>query len=233
MTGLAQGSPPPRTRLYRVAFVLGAALYVSCMIVGLGHEILKNRRLPAYNMSPISQAQEYLAKGDVRRAVEEYRMVALIDRAAYETPRQVAELLKGIGDASGEIDRAVFERDRFPGKAAAHRNLGWAYHANKRYPEALAAFQKALALDPADLDAQRGIANVWLDDDRYPEAIAAYERLLAARPGDAEAHNGLGIALMLAGRRDDALRSFQQAAALDPRFAANLERARSETGARP
>ena len=44
----------------------------------------------------------------------------------------------------------------------------------------------------------------------------------APRPGDAEAHNGLGIALMLAGRRDDALRSFQQAAALDPRFAANL-----------
>lgn len=231
MTGLAPEPAPGRTRVYRAAFVLSVGLYLSSFVMGLAYELLRNKRLPAYDMSPLSQAQEYLRRGDVQRAAQQYRMVARIDKASYDTPRQIAELLKSVGDPSGEIDQAEASRDLYPGKAAAHRNLAWAYHRNRRYDEALASFRQALALDPTDLQAQRGIAEVWLDRDRYPEAIEAYGRILSQQPSDATAHNGLAIALMQAGRRAEALRHFEEAVRLEPRFAANLQRAREQAGA--
>lgn len=235
-TAMSEAAEPPalpvRARVYRVLFALGVASYLACFLVGLTHELVTHGRLPAYDMSALTEAQEYLDRGDVQRAAQQYRMVARIDRGSFDTPRQIAELLKKVGDASGQIDAALASRDRFPLVPAAHRNLGWAYFNNRRFDEALASFRQALALDPRELEAQRGIAEVWLEQDRFPEAIEAYRRMLAERPTDATTHNGLAIALTLSGRTEEALRHFEEAARLDPGFAANLQRARAEAAAR-
>ena len=222
--------PGWKDRAYRAAWVVGAALYVSCFLMGLLYTLINKKRLPAYDLSALSQAAEHLRRGDVPRAAREYRMVIRIDRASYDTPRQLMELLQGAGDSSGQIDLALAQRDRFPRMAAAHRNLGWAYLSNKRYDEARASFQDALALDPADIDAHRGIAEAWLDQDRYPQAIAGFGEVLRRRPDDAGAHNSLAITLVLAGRRAEALAHFEEAVRLDPQFARNLERARAGAG---
>jgi tetratricopeptide (TPR) repeat protein len=221
-----------RARAYRVAFALGAAAYAACFLAGLAYTLVTRGRLPAYDMNPLTEAREYLDRGDVQRAVQEYRTVARIDRGSFDTPRQVAELLRRVGDASGQIDAAAAARDRFPRTPAAHRNLGWAYFNNRRFDEALASFREALALDPTEPEAQRGIAEVWLEQDRFPEAIEAFRRALHRHPNDAAAHNGLAIALTLSGRTEEALRHFEDAARLDPGFAANLRKARAEAGGR-
>jgi protein O-GlcNAc transferase len=231
MTGLVGPTLGASHRLYRAAFVLGVALYLSCFLLGLAYELLRDKRLPAYDMSALSQAQEFLRRGDLPRAVQQYRMAARIDRGNYDTSRRLAEMLKSVGDPSAEIDVAEADRDRLPRLAASHRALGWVYYQNRLFDEADVSFRQALAIDPGDLEAQRGVGEAALERRRLPEAIEAYRQLLGRNQADAAAHNSLAIALMQSGRREEGIQHFEEAARLDPGFATNLQHARQELGA--
>jgi tetratricopeptide (TPR) repeat protein len=68
-----------------------------------------------------------------------------------------------------------------PGDAAAWRNLGEANVARNQPAAALAAYEKAAALDERDLStlARVGMLNAQLD--RLPEAKDAFDKVLAAR----------------------------------------------------
>ena len=63
--------------------------------------------------------------------------------------------------------------------------LGNILSAQGSHYEALAAYDKSLALDPQMADAWRGRASVLTAQNRHPDAAAAYDKLLAIRP-DAE-----------------------------------------------
>ena len=56
----------------------------------------------------------------------------------------------------------------------------------KRYDEAFAVYDKALALKPDLENAWLGRGNVFYDLKRYDEAFAAYDRALALKPDLAE-----------------------------------------------
>ncbi len=62
----------------------------------------------------------------------------------------------------------------------------------KRYDEAFAAYDKALALKPDLADAWLGRGNVFYALKRYDEAFAAYDKALALKPDLAEAWLGRG-----------------------------------------
>ena len=79
---------------------------------------------------------------------------------------------------------------------------------------ALAVYDQALALDPAqaDLHNRRGLVLQALG--RQGEAQAAYENAFTLNPGHAGAFNNLGTLLTLQGRWADAAQRFEQAVAL-------------------
>jgi hypothetical protein len=58
----------------------------------------------------------------------------------------------------------------------------------KRYEEAMAAFERAIALRPeyAEAYANRGVA--YMDQQRFVEALASYEKAIALKPDYAQAH---------------------------------------------
>ena len=86
----------------------------------------------------------------------------------------------------------------------------------KRLDEALASYDKAIALKPDYAEAfnNRGIALKELK--RLDEALASYDKAIALKPGYADAFNNRGNALKELKLFDEALASFDKAIALKP-----------------
>ena len=71
----------------------------------------------------------------------------------------------------------------------------------KRYAEALAAYEQALALDPKFVNAWNGKGAVLTDQKRYAEALPAYEQALTLDPRYVTGWKNKAIALRGLGRR--------------------------------
>ncbi len=76
--------------------------------------------------------------------------------------------------------------------------------------------QKALALDPESMEAQFGIAMVYLYQKRFTEAKRTLERIIQKKPGEYDAVRWLGIIADIIGDYDSAIRHYERAAAIKP-----------------
>jgi pentatricopeptide repeat protein len=83
--------------------------------------------------------------------------------------------------------------------------------------EALADYQKALALDPNCPSAHFNLAVTSVQAGKFGEAESHYRKALPGRP-TAETHNGLGYALARQGREDEAVQEFREAIDVNPKF---------------
>ncbi len=80
----------------------------------------------------------------------------------------------------------------------AHEDAG-------RYREALAAYDRALQLDPNDADAHNGRGNVLKKLQRYEEALEAYDQAIQLDPHDAGFYSNKSMALNALKRYEEAL----------------------------
>jgi predicted O-linked N-acetylglucosamine transferase (SPINDLY family) len=103
-----------------------------------------------------------------------------------------------------------------PASVAAHINNGRAHCQLKLYREALASFDKAIALraDHAEAHNDKGIVLAALR--RHAEAIGCFDRALTLRPQFPDAYNNRGIAQAALGRHEDAVVSYRRSIALQP-----------------
>ena len=77
-----------------------------------------------------------------------------------------------------------------------------------RLPEALAAYDVAIAAHPEDVVAKTGRAEVLRDLNRLPEALAAYDAIITAHPEDVVAKNGRAEVLRDLNRLPEALHAY-------------------------
>jgi tetratricopeptide (TPR) repeat protein len=108
----------------------------------------------------------------------------------------------------------------------AHNNLGDAFYREGRMDEAIAQFQKTLAINPNNAEANYDLGNAFFKQERINEAIAQFQKTLAINPTDADVHynyanihNNLGNAFLRQGRMDEAVAQFQMALAINPKDA--------------
>jgi tetratricopeptide (TPR) repeat protein len=106
--------------------------------------------------------------------------------------------------------------------AEAHYNRGTMLQGLKRLDEALASYDRALALKPDHAGALYSRGTVLRGLKRSGEALASYDRVLALKPDFAEAFNNRGNALRDLKRLDEALVSYDRALALKPDHAGAL-----------
>jgi tetratricopeptide (TPR) repeat protein len=92
----------------------------------------------------------------------------------------------------------------------------------KRPEEALASYDKALAIRPDHAEALNNRGTALQDLQRPEEALASYDKALAIRPDHAEALNNRGTALRDLKRPMEALASFDKALAIRPTYAEAL-----------
>jgi len=121
-----------------------------------------------------------------------------------------------LGDARGkeDLDRAIALE---PTLRQAWLDRAAVAVAEKRYAAALADFEQARALDPADADGILNIGVVQLLLGRLDEASRSFQDFLGRRPGDASAHYLVATNYALTGYAGLAVQNLQQAIALDER----------------
>ncbi len=130
-----------------------------------------------------------------------------------------------------------------PNSADLHYYLGNLHNEARELDEAVACFQKALALQPNYAPAYQGLAMAHSNlgtalqaQGKFDAAAAAYRRALELRPDHAQAHCGLASVSHSQGRLNDAIQSYKTALSLQPDFTVawvNLGNVFQDLGALP
>lgn len=103
--------------------------------------------------------------------------------------------------------------------------FGAVLHMQGRAAEALAAFDRALALQPQHANALNARATLLASLGRNEEALADLQQTLSLRPRDVDAHVNIALVLERSGKIRSALDHYGTALAIDPRCrAARLNR---------
>src|SRR5262245_27358203 len=103
---------------------------------------------------------------------------------------------------SHRIRRSDFERE-LAAAIGAHRT--------GRFDDALAAYDRAIALDPQAVEAHYRRANLLSQTGRSQEGLAGYDKAIALKPDYPEAFNNRGNVLHDLKRFDQALASYARA----------------------
>jgi tetratricopeptide (TPR) repeat protein len=111
-----------------------------------------------------------------------------------------------------------------PKYALTWANLGRSYTAyasfqfggGEQYRKAQAALERALALQPDQIDARIYMANMFTDTGRAEKAVPLLRDALRANPNQAETHWELGYAYQFAGMLQQSVSECERACQLDP-----------------
>jgi tetratricopeptide (TPR) repeat protein len=130
--------------------------------------------------------QLYSVNHESAKAEDQFKAAQKIDPSSEEVVLNMARLYSEEGDTQRAIDvlSAIPEDDQTPRTEFA---LGGAYDQIKEPKKAIAAYRRAVDLDPSNLDAQRSLALALLNDNDLDDALAAYKSISSADPQDANA----------------------------------------------
>jgi tetratricopeptide (TPR) repeat protein len=115
-------------------------------------------------------------------------------------PGELAGLARtylALGRPAEALPHALRALSEAPGDPAMSVLVGDLHAKVGNHESALAAYERALELDPRSLEALRGVASSQLALGRLAEARAAFERVLSLAPQDPEARAGLDRAALL------------------------------------
>jgi Tfp pilus assembly protein PilF len=130
----------------------------------------------------VNLAMLYNSRGENDKAERLFRDVVAKHPELYDVAYSLGLLLAEMGkpeEALGYMERAakgMQERSR------VHYNLGLLLQVLKRDSEAEAALQKALGLEPTNMDYLYALADFYLKRNRLPEARRVAEKMAAAHP---------------------------------------------------
>jgi tetratricopeptide (TPR) repeat protein len=103
-----------------------------------------------------------------------------------------------------------------PGSAALYQRLGQLYSRAGQKEEARTAYERALALDPADAFTHLYLGNWFYGARRYEEALERFQRAAELLPTEAVSYWCQGDAYDAQGRDDLAERAYETAVRVDP-----------------
>jgi protein O-mannosyl-transferase len=106
-----------------------------------------------------------------------------------------------------------------PSAEMAFVNLGILQQESGRLDDALASYDRALALDPAAADVHRNRGNALAAQGRVDAALESFATALRLDPSDARTRNSRANTLAGAGRHGEAIVEYEGALAIDPRYA--------------
>jgi tetratricopeptide (TPR) repeat protein len=112
-----------------------------------------------------------LQEGDTARARKVLEKSLAIDSKLPRTNFFYAKVLREDGDYDGAISHLKMVLDQFPRDRVVHNELGRVLFLEKRYADAVAEFEKTLAIDPEDLQAHYNLMLCYngLGDDKKAE----------------------------------------------------------------
>lgn len=155
------------------------------------------------------------------------RLDGLFDELQQLDPRQDQRA----GNIQARIWHIWYLHDDAAVNAAMERGLKAL--AQDRYEDAVAAFTRAIELDPEFAEAWNRRATTYYVMERYPDSLADIKRVLALEPRHFGALAGRGLCLVALDRKHEALEAFEAALEVNPhmeRVYLEMLRLRAELG---
>ncbi len=176
---------------------------------------------PEFAVAYLYLAKAHTELGDTKaqsEALEKARQLAA--RASEKERLYIEESYAGAVKRDGEEKRRILEElvAKYPGEKHAFLYLGRSYDGARRYPEAAAAFEKALALDPDFGPVLNEAAYLCLKMGEPAQAVPYLERYAALNPNDPNPRDSIAEMLMRTGRLDDAVAKYKEVLAGHPDF---------------
>jgi len=172
----------------------------------VAQEIIKGLEL---NLSP-SEAERLKADKPIDPLAYEYYLRGVDLYARDMFPVAVKMLEK-----SAEIEPSYPLTWAYLGRSY-NASASFEFGGREHYRKAQAAFEKALALQPALIDARIYLANFFTDTGRAEQAVPLLREALKTNPDRAEVHWELGYAYRFGGMLKESLAECGQARELDP-----------------
>ncbi len=140
------------------------------------------------------------------------------------------EKIKGVNAKLGEVrdlekagnsDQAIAIMQELttadPSKDLLWAYLGEAYSSGKKYPQAIEAYEKAIAIKPDSALYHNALANAYNKAGQTDKSIAEYTRVAQMDPaGAATAYFNMGAVYTNTGKVDDGIAAFDKVISLDP-----------------
>jgi TolB-like protein len=139
-----------------------------------------------------------------------YALLAHVDSFTADRAGNAALLQQARAEAEKAVSLAPNEADGYTARAHLRSDFSW------DWAGAQADVEKALALSPADWQAQLAYEEVLAIAGRQPEAIAESRKVIAADPLSSGGWATLGLGLMAIGDLDGAEAAFQRALQIHP-----------------
>ncbi len=164
--------------------------------------IATQRQLRRYSEA-VSEAKSALKVNS--KAIEVYNQLALVYIDTGQTDLAKFMCYKAMEAVEGADQNAQLQS-----------NFGQIYLKDGYPGDAIAAFRKALEIDPNQLSSLQFLAGYYLDNRNYSDAIPLLERIVGLLPEAGGARTNLGIAYRGDGRFEDAIKAYNEALRLDP-----------------
>jgi tetratricopeptide (TPR) repeat protein len=159
--------------------------------------------------------QLYGLDHDSAKAEAQFKLAQGIDANSEEVALNMARLYSEQGDPKRAADvlNAIPVDDR---SARIEFALGASYEQLKKNKDAIAAYHRALDMEPDNLDTERGLANALLGDGQLDEALKVLTGIVAAEPQDAQSQVHISEIQRRQGHYDEALKTLEKAKPLAP-----------------
>lgn len=165
----------------------------------------------------LAAAELYFSKGDYAQAASAYSIAIPKSPNSADLYYRLAEAKSKLGDIEGQAaaaDEAIKRNTQF--LADALLLLGKARYAQRKIPEAIDAFSRALASRPDKLESYRQLAELQRSQNRIDEGIKVLEAGKKLNATNGLVYKDLSLFYSLAGRNDDAIAAGTAATQLLP-----------------
>ncbi len=109
-----------------------------------------------------------------------------------------------------------------PGADRIFYNRGQAKAAEHKWEDAIADYQRAVAVSPQLAPLRKTLGWAYLNSGRYQDAIAQYDAVIAIKPDDAQAYYGKGLSLMGLHASEQALQQMKRGCELGNEMACSM-----------
>ncbi|MGB6194094.1 MAG: tetratricopeptide repeat protein [Terracidiphilus sp.] len=159
--------------------------------------------------------QLYTVKHEPQKAEEQFKTAQAIDPDSEDVVLNLARLYAESGDIdhAAKVIEAVPESDRTSKMEFA---LGAAYDQLKRPKDAIAAYRRAVDIEPGDARTMSALAQALLNDDQLDEALKEYRDASDADPDDVSTLIHIAEIQRRQGKYEDALVTIRKVVKKDP-----------------
>jgi cellulose synthase operon protein C len=164
----------------------------------------------------LASGNEFLSQNKTREAIVQYRNAVRQDPRFGEARYKLAEAYEQNNDLTAAAREFVRAADLLPNEALAQVKAGRFLLLSQRFEDAKTRANNALALEPANVDAQILLGNAMAGLKDVDGAVRELKEAIKLDPANTRGYVSLGAIERAAGRPEQAEASFKRAVEADP-----------------